>query len=114
MNNTFAACRQWTRPVIEGLVTFSEDYAVTPLLAEAYEVSDDATIFTFAIRQNVPFHNGAILTADDAVATFDRYLQVTPRKGSTRPSPHMKLRMTRRSSSPQRQSIGCSTSSRSR
>lgn len=41
-----------------------------PLLAESYKVIDDKT-FEFTIRQGVKFHNGADLTADDVVATFD-------------------------------------------
>ncbi len=41
-------------------------------LATGYEVSDTGTVWTFSIRENVLFHDGRPLTAEDIVFTFDR------------------------------------------
>ncbi|WP_129779734.1 ABC transporter substrate-binding protein [Peristeroidobacter soli] len=60
--------------VLEGLVAYREDGSVGPLLAESIEVSTDGTEYTFRLRPQVPFHNGALLTADDVVWSWRRYL----------------------------------------
>ena len=41
-------------------------------LAEAVEVNDDGTEWTFTVRSDVQFHNGRTLTAEDIVFTYDR------------------------------------------
>ena len=41
-------------------------------LAEAVEVSDDGTEWTFTLREGVQFHDGKPLTAEDIVFTYDR------------------------------------------
>ncbi|TJZ83903.1 ABC transporter substrate-binding protein [Paracoccus hibiscisoli] len=43
-----------------------------PGLAESYEVSEDGTVFTFALRQGVTFHNGREMTAEDVKYSLDR------------------------------------------
>lgn len=45
-----------------------------PDLAESWEASEDATEFTFHLREGVTFHNGSPLTADDVVATYEAIL----------------------------------------
>lgn len=40
-------------------------------LAESVSASDDATMWTFKLRDGVEFHNGKTLTGDDVVATFN-------------------------------------------
>jgi peptide/nickel transport system substrate-binding protein len=44
---------------------------VVPALAEKYEPNADLTEWTFHLRQGVKFQNGAALTANDVVATYD-------------------------------------------
>lgn len=53
-----------------GLTRIGRDSKVQPDLAESWEASPDATEFTFRLREGVTFHDGALLTADDVVATY--------------------------------------------
>lgn len=43
-------------------------------LAKSWKVSQDGLVYTFYLRKDVKFQNGARLTADDVVYTFDRML----------------------------------------
>ncbi|MGE0753348.1 ABC transporter substrate-binding protein [Pseudorhodoplanes sp.] len=45
---------------------------VTPSLATAWAVSDDARTYTFTLRNDVVFHDGTLLTADDVVFSLGR------------------------------------------
>lgn len=56
----------------ETLVLSAPDLSAQPLLAESWAPNADGTVWTFKLRQNVKFHNGKVMTADDVVATFDR------------------------------------------
>jgi len=47
---------------------------IVPSLAETWEVSDDGLVYTFHLRDDVTFHNGEKLTADDVVYTIDRMM----------------------------------------
>lgn len=60
--------------LIEAETTKPGESALVPGLAEKWEISSDGLIYTFHLRQGVKFHNGAELTADDVVYTFDRML----------------------------------------
>lgn len=67
---------QIIRATYETLVTLPERGAridsVEPLLAESYEVSDDALVYTFKLRSDVKFNSGNPLTAEDVVFSFQR------------------------------------------
>lgn len=43
-----------------------------PVLAESWEPNDDASVWTFKIRQGVNFQDGTPMAAKDVVGTFDR------------------------------------------
>ena len=43
-------------------------------LAESWEASADASVWTFKIRQGVEFHNGKTLDANDVVQSFNHHL----------------------------------------
>lgn len=47
---------------------------IVPSLAESWTVSDDGLVYTFHLRDDVTFHNGEKLTADDVVYTIDRMM----------------------------------------
>ena len=60
--------------IVEYLYVRDADGLVQPMLAAALpEVSDDGLTYTIRIREGVPFHDGQILTADDVVASLDRW-----------------------------------------
>lgn len=60
--------------ILEGLVAYREDGTTGPLLADSIAVSSDGTTYTFRLRPQLRFHNGAVLTADDVVWSWQRYL----------------------------------------
>jgi peptide/nickel transport system substrate-binding protein len=45
---------------------------IIPDLAHSWQIAKDGRTYTFMLRDNVQFHDGAELTADDVKATFDR------------------------------------------
>jgi peptide/nickel transport system substrate-binding protein len=48
---------------------------IIPDLAQSWEISKDGKTYTFFLRKDVQFHDGAELTADDVKATFDRIVK---------------------------------------
>ena len=58
----------------EGLVTLDASGNVQPGIAESWVVSDDTLAYTFTIRANATFSDGAPITPDDIVANFNRWL----------------------------------------
>ncbi len=56
----------------EFLVWSDGDLVAQPRLAESWSPNDDASQWTFKLREGVTFHNGKAMDADDVVATFDR------------------------------------------
>jgi peptide/nickel transport system substrate-binding protein len=60
--------------VFESLVYLDENLQPVPGLATAWERNDDATQFTFTLRDGVKFHNGDVLDAAAVKAHFDRLL----------------------------------------
>lgn len=65
--------------VYESLFAMDENYEPTPVLAESYEVSDDGMTYTIKLRQGVKFHNGEEMTADDVVASMNRWIETSPK-----------------------------------
>jgi len=60
--------------LVEAVTTAPGKSELIPGLAEKWDVSADGLTYTFYLRKNAKFHNGAILTADDVIYTFDRML----------------------------------------
>jgi peptide/nickel transport system substrate-binding protein len=50
----------------------AEDFAVTPGLAESWEVSDDGLTVTYTLREGLQWSDGEPLTADDIAYTINR------------------------------------------
>jgi peptide/nickel transport system substrate-binding protein len=79
---TAAATQYIAIHVHETLVAMSENYKLKPMLAESWDVSDDGKTYTFHLRKGVKFHNGEEMTADDVVASFKRFMDVSVRAPS--------------------------------
>lgn len=58
--------------LFEGLTRFGPDGSVQPALAQSWDVSDDGTVWTFALHNGVTFHDGSAMDADDVVFSLDR------------------------------------------
>ena len=79
---TLRACEQIYEPLLSYKVGGAE---VVPALAEKFEANDELSEWTFTLRPNVTFHNGATLDANDVVATFGSQWDATNpnHKGNT-------------------------------
>lgn len=58
----------------ESLVAYDDRLVVQPMLAEHFIVSDDGRRYEFVLRENIRFHNGELLTAEDVVWNWQRML----------------------------------------
>ncbi|MBV7334498.1 ABC transporter substrate-binding protein [Chloroflexi bacterium TSY] len=56
----------------EALVRLDDQGHFVPSLAERWTLADDACTWTFTLRQNVRYHNGDMLNAQDVVASIER------------------------------------------
>jgi peptide/nickel transport system substrate-binding protein len=59
--------------MFDQLTTVNEDSSgIAPSIAESWEISPDGTVYTFAIRQGVMFHDGSPMTMEDVVFSLER------------------------------------------
>jgi peptide/nickel transport system substrate-binding protein len=58
--------------IYDALIWIDRELTAQPLLALSWQTSADQLAWTFDLRQDVKFHNGADLTAKDVVYTFTR------------------------------------------
>ena len=59
--------------LFDTLVTWDwGNQTVAPLAAESWEVNDDATVYTFHLRQDATFHNGLPVTSHDFKYSWER------------------------------------------
>src|ERR1051325_1174633 len=71
---TLGTSHQVIEHIYDTLVELDGHASPQPGLASSWDISGDALTYTFHLRQNVSFHNGDVLTADDVKFTFDRLL----------------------------------------
>src|SRR6056297_408457 len=60
--------------IYDGLVEFDADLQVQPALATSWEISDDGLTYDLQLRDDVVFHNGRPMTAEDVVYSFERIM----------------------------------------
>jgi peptide/nickel transport system substrate-binding protein len=66
--------------VYETLYTFDAKWNVVPMLAESLpKISADGKTYTIALRKGVMLHSGRELSADDVVASLQRWMDTSPR-----------------------------------
>jgi len=63
------ADRDLSALVYAGLMGLSGSGTLVPILAESYTISPDGKVYTFVLRENAEFADGAPVTADDVVFT---------------------------------------------
>ncbi len=67
-----ASTAEYTAEIFGGLVTLDLDLNVVPDIAERWEITDGGRVYTFYLRDDVVFHNGRRVTADDVKYSFER------------------------------------------
>jgi len=66
--------------MFEGLVMLdlsdpnAKSAKLKPAIAKSWETSDDGTVYTFAIRENVRFHDGTPVDANVVKWNYDRFM----------------------------------------
>ncbi|HLT61381.1 MAG TPA: ABC transporter substrate-binding protein [Microlunatus sp.] len=57
--------------IFEGLLAADPDFKLQPVLAESFEVSEDARTFTFKLRPGLKWNDGEPLTSADVLFTYN-------------------------------------------
>ncbi|MEW1982250.1 ABC transporter substrate-binding protein [Citricoccus sp. NPDC079358] len=57
--------------ILDPLIFLSQDYEMTPGLAESWELSDDGLDLTLVLREGVTWHDGEPFTAEDVAFNFE-------------------------------------------
>ena len=58
--------------IYSGLLRADENGTLMPDLASEYSISEDGLVYTFTLREEAVFHDGAPVTADDVVFTIEQ------------------------------------------
>lgn len=66
-------------PMYSRLLSLDKEDRLQPLLAKEWNVTQDGKVFTFNLRDDIKFHDGKPLTADDVVYSFK--MTIDPPKG---------------------------------
>ncbi|NIQ37867.1 MAG: hypothetical protein GTN81_04665 [Proteobacteria bacterium] len=70
--------------IFDGLVQFDENLNVIPAIADSWRVSRDGHTYRFALKDDVRFHNGREVEAEDFVYSFTRVLNPEIRSNAAR------------------------------
>ena len=83
-NNTIA-CYQTANAVYNGLVSLDASGKASPDLALEWSSNEDASEWTFKLRQGVKFHDGGDFTAEDVKFTWDYFSNLENEGTKVRP-----------------------------
>ncbi len=79
-NTTASLVAEIDQHIYETLYAFSPALQPVPVLASALpETTPDGKRYVIPLRENVPFHDGTVMTSDDVVVCLRRWLAVSPR-----------------------------------
>ncbi|WP_284008388.1 ABC transporter substrate-binding protein [Haloarcula pelagica] len=70
--DTSAASKRVLENIYEEVVALQDDYSIEPHLATSFEQSEDNTLLTFELREDVTFHDGQEMTSADVLASYER------------------------------------------
>ena len=73
---TDAGTRSVVFNMYEGLVKPTSTGDLEPAVASDYKISEDATSYTFTLRDGVTFHDGSAVTAQDVKYSIERYAEI--------------------------------------
>lgn len=69
-----------TQHIFETLYTFDSSWNIVPLLASGpAKLAADGRSYTIPLRSGVKFHDGSPMSADDVVASLQRWVRLSPR-----------------------------------
>ena len=69
---TDAGSAEYIVEIYSGLVTISPDLEIQLDLAESVDISEDGSVYTFRLRDDIFFHTGRRVTAEDVVYSIKR------------------------------------------
>lgn len=69
---TAAGTKEVLFNIFEGLVKVNENGELVEAVASEYKISEDGSKYTFTLRDNVKFHNGEAVTAEDVKYSIER------------------------------------------
>lgn len=75
MNTADDAAQIASGPIFEQLVAMDNTYKPVPELCTKWDMSEDATTYTYYLREGVKFHNGEEMKAVDVVASMNRWIE---------------------------------------
>ncbi len=67
-----ANSHEYVGKIFSGLMRMSGDLEILPDIAERWEVDSSQTVYTFYLRDDVKFHNGQSVTAEDVKYAIER------------------------------------------
>ena len=71
--------------IYEGLYGWDGNLEAQPRLADSFTTNADGTVYTFKLRSGIEFHDGSPFTAEDAMASINRWRDAgTPAAGIVR------------------------------
>ncbi len=69
---TAAGTKEILFNIFEGLVKSDENGNLIDAVASGHTISEDGLVYTFTLRDNVKFHNGSAVTAEDVKYSLER------------------------------------------
>ena len=63
--------------VAEGLTSISPEFEIVPCIAKSWETGDDDT-WRFHLNEDILFHDGSKVTADDVSESLKRTMEMNP------------------------------------